>query len=98
MRATSKRLCFMASMALSNRTLSGCLVSTLASGFFAFLLVQAAVRSNKPHNIAIYEFRRNIRTSSEDCKFQRLKALLRFDIVRIAETMPRYEPNQGLNF
>src|SRR5208283_3373945 len=37
-RATSNLLCFMASMARSNSTLSGCLESTLAIGFCAFLL------------------------------------------------------------
>src|SRR5258707_14181530 len=41
-RATSKRLCFMASMALSKRTLSGCLEPTFDRGLTDFLLVQAA--------------------------------------------------------
>src|SRR5207302_9264748 len=39
----SKRLCFIASMPRSNKTLSGCLESTLASGLSTFLLVQAVV-------------------------------------------------------
>src|SRR5919109_1066610 len=39
-RATSNLLCFRASIALSNRTLSGCLEPRLASGFCTFLLVQ----------------------------------------------------------
>ena len=43
MRATSKRLCFMASMARSNNTLSGCFDPTLASGFTDFLFVHATV-------------------------------------------------------
>src|ERR1700731_65304 len=60
MRATSKRLCFIASMALSNRTLSGCLELTLARGFLDFLLVQADVMSSSTPNNAIKEFRRNI--------------------------------------
>src|ERR1700739_3489663 len=60
MRATSKRLCFIASMALSNRTLSGCLEATLARGFLDFLLVQAAVMSSSMPSNAIKEFRRNI--------------------------------------
>src|SRR5207237_6205107 len=42
-RAMSKRLCFIASMPRSNKTLSGCLESTLASGLSTFLLVQAVV-------------------------------------------------------
>ena len=47
MRATSKRLCFIASMALSNSTLSGCLDPTLASGLTDFLLVQPTVSASK---------------------------------------------------
>ena len=43
MRATSKRLCFIASMALSNRTLSGCFEPTLARGLTDFLFVHADV-------------------------------------------------------
>ena len=47
MRATSKRLCFMASMARSNRTLSGCLEPTFASGLLTFLLVQATAKRQR---------------------------------------------------
>src|SRR6267143_7263068 len=51
MRATSKRLCFMASMALSKRTLSGGVEPTLDSGLTDFLFVQAAViNSSIPKN------------------------------------------------
>src|SRR5580692_7410247 len=46
-RATSKRLCFMASMARSNRTLSGCFESTFAIGLVTFLFVpQAKVKAS----------------------------------------------------
>src|SRR5271165_176716 len=58
MRATSKRLCFMASMERSNRTLSGCLEPTLASGLLTFLLVQAAVKASKRASSARTEIRR----------------------------------------
>src|SRR6266851_947107 len=61
MRATSKRLCFIASMALSNSTLSGCLEPTLAKGLTDFLLVQAAVTSSNMPTTATKELRRNIR-------------------------------------
>src|SRR5579872_4096783 len=60
MRATSKRLCFMASMALSKRTLSGCLEPTLARGLTDFLLEQAAVSSSNAARNAMKEFLRNI--------------------------------------
>src|SRR4029077_19334666 len=47
-RATSKRLCFMASMARSNRTLSGCFEPTFASGLLTFLLVQPTANASTP--------------------------------------------------
>ena len=46
MRATSKRLCFMASIARSKRTLSGCLDPTFDSGLLTFLLLHATVMAN----------------------------------------------------
>src|SRR5271167_567334 len=61
MRATSKRLCFIASMALSNSTLSGCFDPTLASGFTDFLLEQATVSASSNASTAINETRRDIR-------------------------------------
>src|ERR1700734_3767428 len=63
MRATSKRLCFMASMALSNSTLSGCFDPTFASGLTAFLLVQATVNISSTPETATSEIRRDIKTS-----------------------------------
>src|ERR1700694_3046672 len=60
MRATSKRLCFMASMALSKRTLSGCLELTLDSGLIDFLFVEAAVINNSIPKNASNGFRRDI--------------------------------------
>src|ERR1700752_1628640 len=62
MRATSKRLCFMASMARSNRTLSGCFEPTFARGLLTFLFVQAAQKSSAPRRITT-EIRRDIKTS-----------------------------------
>src|SRR6478672_2655792 len=62
-RATSKRLCRMASIALSNRTLSGCLEPTPASGLTDFLLVQAPVRASSRPNSAIDVVRQDIQTS-----------------------------------
>src|SRR5450432_1646841 len=50
----------MASMALSNKTLSGCFDPISASGFTDFLLVQAAVKASTRLNPAINDFRRNI--------------------------------------
>src|SRR5205823_681847 len=44
--ATSKRLCFMASIARSNKTLSGCLEPTFASGLVTFLFVQPTARAS----------------------------------------------------
>src|ERR1700723_812571 len=61
MRATSKRLCFIASMALSTKTLSGCFEPTLARGLTAFLLEQAAVMIRSVANSAMRETRRDIR-------------------------------------
>src|ERR1700733_297893 len=61
MRATSKRLCFIASMALSNSTLSGCFDPTLANGLTAFLLVQPTVSASRMASPAINENRRDIR-------------------------------------
>src|SRR5208282_5634369 len=57
-RATSKRLCFMASMARSNSTLSGCFDPTLASGFTDFLLVHATVSASSNASRTKLEFRR----------------------------------------
>src|SRR5208283_2558344 len=57
MRATSKRLCFMASMARSNSTLSGCFDPTLASGFTDFLFVHATVNASNNASSAKLEFR-----------------------------------------
>src|SRR5271166_4285522 len=61
MRATSKRLCFIASMALSNKTLSGCFVPTLANGFTDFLFVHAAVIISTTPRVAMNELRLNIK-------------------------------------
>src|SRR6267143_1586965 len=61
MRATSKRLCFMASMALSKRTLSGCLEPTLDSGLTDFLFVQAVVINNRNPKNATNGIRRDIK-------------------------------------
>src|SRR4051794_22085267 len=59
-RATSYLFFFIASMARSNRTLSGCLESTWASGFLTFLLVHATAEIiTNPSSIAIIT-RRNI--------------------------------------
>src|SRR6266513_4611118 len=65
-RATSKRLCFIASMARSNRTLSGCLDPTLASGLLTFLLVQAAQVTSSAPNRMMTGTRRCIRTSGKN--------------------------------
>src|SRR5947207_6404862 len=54
----SKRLCFIASMPRSNRTLSGCLESTLASGLSTFLFVHAVVSASVAAR-AITEVRRD---------------------------------------
>src|SRR5579863_301547 len=64
--ATSKRLCFMASIALSNRTLSGCFDAILASGLFAFLFVQAQVMVSKRPRTAIGTTRRDIAPRKND--------------------------------
>src|SRR5690348_16658079 len=61
-RATSKRLCFIASMPRSNRILSGCLESTFASGLLTFLLVQAVVNANMAAS-AIARLRKFMQTS-----------------------------------
>src|SRR5271165_5613184 len=61
MRATSKRLCFIASMALSNKTLSGCFEPTLARGLTLFLFVQATLSASNRATAAINENRRDIR-------------------------------------
>src|ERR1700752_3296936 len=63
MRATSKRLCFIASMARSNRTLSGCFESTFAIGLLTFLFVQATVTKSTPQR-KISGIRRDIKTSN----------------------------------
>src|SRR5215472_10698110 len=68
MRATSKRLCFNASMARSNRTLSGCLEPTLASGLLTFLLVQAVAMDSNIASDTINRVRHDIGpTYTEDC-------------------------------
>src|SRR5271169_6273277 len=70
MRATSKRLCFIASMALSNNTLSGCFEPTLARGLTDFLLVHAAVMISSKPSTAVSEIRRDkrdIRPSTSLC-------------------------------
>src|SRR5215468_4551865 len=65
MRATSKRLCFIASMARSNRTLSGCLEPTFASGLLTFLLVQPTLSASAPSRTIVGKLR-DIRTSEPD--------------------------------
>src|SRR3981081_2745861 len=60
-RATSKRLCFMASMALSKRTLSGCFEPTFDSGLTDFLFVQAAVINSSIAKNATNGIRRDIK-------------------------------------
>src|SRR6476619_3817712 len=62
MRATSKRLCFIASMARSKRTLSGCLEPTLANGLLTFLLVQPMLNASAPSKTIVGKLR-DIRTS-----------------------------------
>src|ERR1700730_12355421 len=57
MRATSKRLCLIASMARSNKTLSGCFDPTLASGLTDFLFVQATVIASKIPSTGISDLR-----------------------------------------
>src|SRR5438477_12616973 len=52
-------------MALSNRTLSGCLEPTPASGLTDFLFVQAAVSASSTPSTAINGIRRDIRTSNQ---------------------------------
>src|SRR5437588_10275108 len=47
MRATSNLLCFRASMARSNSTLSGCLEPTSASGLFTFWLVHETANNSE---------------------------------------------------
>src|ERR1041385_8410622 len=63
-RATSNLLCLSASMARSNRTLSGCFESTLAIGLLTFLLVQATQSAKMPSRIKT-GIRRNIREPRE---------------------------------
>src|SRR5271163_3090526 len=60
MRATSKRLCFMASIARSKSTLSGCFDPTLASGLTDFLLVHATVKASSKARNKTKEFLRTI--------------------------------------
>src|SRR5215471_21083931 len=62
-RATSKRLWRIASMALSKRTLSGCLEPIPAKGLTDFLFVQAAVRASITPSSAIHTVRRDMNTS-----------------------------------
>src|ERR1700693_5573806 len=59
-RDTSKRLCFIASMARSNSTLSGCFDPTFASGFTDFLFVHATVNASSSPRSTKIEFRRII--------------------------------------
>src|ERR1700761_9097698 len=62
-RATSYLPCFIASMARSNSTLSGCLESTFAIGLVTFLLMQPVAASRAaPMEIAM-SARRNIPTT-----------------------------------
>src|SRR5271156_1326798 len=68
MRATSKRLCFIASMALSNRTLSGCFDPTPAKGLTDFLLVQPTVSASTTPRTAIDEIRDDIKPSRYTCR------------------------------
>src|SRR5450755_2327854 len=56
-RDTSKRLCFIASIARSNSTLSGCFDPTLASGFTDFLFVHATVKASSNARSTTIEFR-----------------------------------------
>ena len=63
-RAMSKWLCFIASMPRSNRTLSGCLESTLANGLLTFLLVHAVVSASVAAR-AITVIRKDMKTSKE---------------------------------
>jgi hypothetical protein len=60
----------MASIALSNNTLSGCFDATLASGLVDLLLVHAAVNISSKHTSATIEIRRDINTSIgiADCR------------------------------
>ena len=58
----------MASMALSNKTLSGCFDPTLASGLTDFLFVQATVITSSVPNTIINGIRRDISTSIDSCR------------------------------
>src|SRR5712691_12820140 len=60
MRATSKRLCFIASIDRSNSTLSGCFDPKFANGLLTFLLVQATETVSSASNPQI-QTRRIIR-------------------------------------
>src|SRR2546429_9923865 len=59
MRATSKRLCFIASIARSNNTLSGCFDPTFARGLTDFLLVQATVTASTRPSTGMMDLRRD---------------------------------------
>src|SRR5258708_39505089 len=70
-------------MALSNRTLSGCLDPIFASGLTDFLLVQAVVISSNVPSTAMNENRRDMNTSNCSrrdsrlgCPAERISAIL----------------------
>src|SRR5579862_9883135 len=58
MRATSKRLCFIASIDRSNSTLSGCFEPTFARGFADFLFVQPTANASANATTMTIELRR----------------------------------------
>src|SRR5215468_1362381 len=94
MRATSKRLCFIASMARSNSTLSGCLEPTLASGLLTFLLVQPMLSASAPSRTIVGKLR-DIRTSETGRR--RKPSILRADSRRARIRNSRYTNPFELN-
>src|SRR5664279_4211298 len=66
-RATSYLLCFIASMARSNSTLSGCFELTLAIGFWTFLLLHPKVSSIAAIETAMMTRRNILNTSGKYC-------------------------------
>src|SRR5664279_1583 len=66
-RATSYLLCFIASMARSNSTLSGCLELMLAMGFWTFLLLHPRVSSMAAIENAMMTRRNILNTSGKYC-------------------------------
>src|ERR1039457_1115808 len=72
-RATSYLLCFIASMARSNSTLSGCFESMWAMGFWTFLLLHPRVSSMAAIENAMMTRRNILNTSGKYC-FPRLGA------------------------